>query len=409
MDFLSLKEHLNNFGQAHLLEYYNELDSEQKEILLNQISSIDFSILKDIETYKSLNKTRGQIAPIQTLQINKISQNIETYENIGLDSIKQGKVAALLLAGGQGTRFGCKYPKGMLNIGISKVLYLFEALINNMLSVVKQAGTWFPLYVMTSDKTHSETVDFFKQHNYLGYNKDYIKFFIQDMFPSVDFSGKVLMEDKFRIALSPNGNGGWFSSLVKAGLLEELKNKGVEWLNIFSVDNPLQKICDPLFIGATICNGCDCGAKVVKKSSPDERVGVMCLEDNKPSIVEYYELTNDMQNAKDEKGNYLYNFGVTLNYLFKIEKMEKMANNQLPLHIAEKKISHLSSRGSFVEPTSPNGYKIETLVLDWIHLMDSCLPYEVERNKEFAPIKNSTGTDSLETAQELLKLNDVLI
>lgn len=135
----------------------------------------------------------------------------------------------------------------------------------------------------------------------------------------------------------------------------------------------------------------------------------MCLEDNKPSIVEYYELTNDMRNAKDEDGNYLYDFGVTLNYLFKIEKMEKMANNQIPFHIAEKKISHLSSGGSFVEPISPNGYKIETLVLDWIHLMDSCLPYEVERNKEFAPIKNSTGTDSLETAQELLRINNVLI
>ncbi len=116
-----------------------------------------------------------------------------------------------------------------------------------------------------------------------------------------------------------------------------------------------------------------------------------------------------MRNAKDEDGNYLYNFGVTLNYLFKIEKMEQMANNQLPLHIAEKKIPHLSSEGSFVEPANPNGYKIETLVLDWIHLMDSCLPYEVERNKEFAPIKNSTGIDSLETAQELLRLNNVLI
>lgn len=186
MDFLSLKEYLNEIGQEHLLEYYNELDAEQKEILLNQISSIDISILKEIEIYKSLNKTRGQIAPIETLQFKEISQNKETYENKGLDSIKQCKVAALLLAGGQGTRLGHKYPKGMLNIGISKVLYLFEALINNMLSVIKQAGTWFPLYVMTSDKTHSETVDFFKKHNYFGYNKDYIKFFTQDMFPSVD-------------------------------------------------------------------------------------------------------------------------------------------------------------------------------------------------------------------------------
>lgn len=409
MDFLSLKKYLDKIGQAHLLEYYNELNEEQRDILLNQIIDIDFDMLKNIEEYKSLNSKRGRIAPIKTLQVNEIYQNIESYENKGLDLIKQGKVAALLLAGGQGTRLGHKYPKGMLNIGVSKELYLFEALINNMLSLVKQTDTWIPLYIMTSDKTHLETVDFFNQHDYFGYNKDFIKFFIQDMFPSVDFNGKVFMEDRFKIVLSPNGNGGWFSSLEKAGLVEELKNKGVEWLNIFCVDNPLQKICDPTFIGATIFKGCDCGAKVVKKSTPDERVGVMCLEDNKPSIVEYYELTNEMRNAKYEDGNYLYNFGVILNYIFKIEKMENLMNNQLPLHIAEKKISHLSSGGVFVEPTKPNGYKIETLVLDWIHLMDSCLPYEVERNKEFAPIKNSTGIDSLETAQHLLRLNNVLI
>ena len=168
-----------------------------------------------------------------------------------------------------------------------------------------------------------------------------------------------------------------------------------------------QRIADPVFVGATIEKECAVGAKVVRKNAPDEKVGVMCLEDGKPSIVEYYELTEELMEAKDEKGDPAYNFGVILNYLFRVDALEKLLDGSLPLHIVEKKIPYLDADGNLVKPEQPNGYKFESLVLDMIHQMDSCLPFEVVRNREFAPIKNKTGVDSVESARELLKENGV--
>ena len=227
------------------------------------------------------------------------------------------------------------------------------------------------------------------------------------MAPAADYTGKVYMEEKGKIATSPNGNGGWFVSMAKWGVLDIVKKAGIEWLNIFAVDNVLQRIADPVFVGATILGDAAVGAKVVKKAAPDEKVGVMCLEDGRPSIVEYYELTDELMNAKDENGDPAYNFGVILNYLFKVNDLEEIMNKNMPLHVVEKKIPYINESGELIKPETPNGYKFETLVLDMIHLLDSCLPFEVIRNKEFAPIKNKTGVDSVESARELLKQNGV--
>ena len=185
-----------------------------------------------------------------------------------------------------------------------------------------------------------------------------------------------------------------------------MHSQGIEWINVFAVDNVLQRIADPCFVGATIDKKCVVGAKVVRKAAPDEKVGAMCLEDGKPSIVEYYDMTEELMNAKNEKGEPAYNFGVILNYLFYVPDLEKMMAS-LPLHIVEKKIPYLDENGRLVKPESPNGYKYENLVLDMIHQLDSCLPYEVVREREFAPIKNKTGVDSVESARALLEKNGV--
>ena len=293
--------------------------------------------------------------------------------------------------------------------GINKDLFLFEQLINNLLDVVNQSGAYVPLYIMTSDKNNDDTVAFFEEHNFFGYDKDYVKFFIQSMAPSVDYNGKLYMESTDSLAMSPNGNGGWFTSLIDAGLDKDMESKGIELVNVFAVDNILQRIADPSFVGATILSGADCGSKVVRKCAPDEKVGVMCLEDGRPSIVEYYELTDELMNAKDEKGEPAYNYGVILNYLFKVQDLEKIMAEKMPLHIVEKKIPYLDENGEPVKPEAPNGYKFESLVLDMIHQMDSCLPFEVVRRKEFAPIKNKTGVDSVESARELLTENGVVL
>ena len=176
---------------------------------------------------------------------------------------------------------------------------------------------------------------------------------------------------------------------------------------MFAVDNVLQRIADPVFIGAVLSKNCVVGAKVVRKNAPDEKVGVMCLEDGRPSIVEYYELTEELMNAKNEKGDPAYNFGVILNYLFQESALSEFVEKKLPLHVVEKKIPYLDENGELVKPEAPNGYKFESLVLDMIHQMESCLPFEVVREREFAPIKNKTGVDSVESARELLKKNGV--
>lgn len=393
-------------GQEHLLKYYDELGDGEKECLLAQIEALDLSLLDLIQDgVKEVPK--GRLAPLGAVTLEEIAAKKEIYEAKGIEAVQAGKVGAVLLAGGQGTRLGLDKPKGMLNVGIHKELYLFEQLIDNLMQVVRKTGAWIPLFIMTSEKNNEDTTAFFKANKYFGYNKDYVYFFVQEMAPSVSYGGKIYLEGKGKVSSSPNGNGGWFSSMARAGLLETIEELGVEWLNVFAVDNVLQKIADPVFVGATLDAGCVCGAKVVAKAEPNERVGVLCLEDGKPSIVEYYEMTDEMIHSRDERGLLLYNYGVILNYLFEVKTLTRIMNEYMPTHVVEKKIPYLNENASLVKPEEPNGYKFETLVLDMIHMMDNCLSFEVEREKEFAPIKNRTGVDSLESARELMKVNGI--
>ena len=409
MTYEQIKDILIKHDQLHLLKYYDKLTEEQQANLLAQISSVNWHLLELLQNRQDTETVKGKLEPLGALEVSEIEKRKEEFTQIGIEALKAQKVGAVLLAGGQGTRLGFDKPKGMFNVGITKDLYIFECLIHNLMDVVNQINTWVPLYIMTSDKNHEDTVHFFEEKQYFGYNKDFIRFFKQDMAPSVDFNGKLLMEDKDRLSLSPNGNGGWFHSLQNAGLISHMKELGVEWLTVFAVDNVLQRINDPAYVGAVIASGCDCGGKVVRKADPYERVGVLCLEDGKPSIVEYYEMTDDMIHLRDENGNLLYNFGVILNYMFRLDKLEQIVNKELPVHIVEKKIPYMDETGTFIKPDKPNGYKFEELVLDMIHLMDSCLPYEVVRNHEFAPIKNPTGVDSVESARALLQENGVTL
>ena len=406
MGYQEAYDKLEKYGQLHVLRYYEDLSGYEKEALLEQIENTDFEVLKQCEHKAELNP-RGKITPIEVMQLAEIDAKREEYTKIGLDAIKAGKVGAVLLAGGMGTRLGSDEPKGVYNIGLTKDVFIFQRLIENLMDVVRQANAWIPLYVMTSDKNHNTTTEFFREKEYFGYNPDYVTFFMQDMAPASDYNGKVYMEEKYKMSTSPNGNGGWFLSMMKWGVVDKIKAAGVEWLNVFAVDNVLQRIADPCFVGATIATDSAVGAKVVRKNAPDEKVGAMCLEDGRPSIVEYYEMTQELMDAKDAKGEPAYNFGVILNYLFREKDLEEIAAKKLPLHIVEKKIPYLNEDGRAVKPESPNGYKFEQLVLDMIHELDSCLPYEVVRNYEFAPIKNKTGVDSVESARALCKENGI--
>ena len=407
MNLEEAKKKLETFGQEHVLKYYDELTEAEKQELLTQIDETDFAVL---ENCKNLGKSegRGEFSPLAAMQVSEIEKRRDEFASAGIKALKEGKVAACLLAGGMGTRLGSDNPKGMYDIGLTKPVFIFQRIIENLLDTVKQAdGSYIRLFIMTSEKNNDATIGFLKEHNFFGYPEEKITFFKQDMAPSSDYNGKVYMEGKGRISTSPNGNAGWYASMLKAGLRDLIQKEGIEWIDIFAVDNVLQRIADPCFVGATLLSGVTCGAKVVRKNAPDEKVGVMCLEDGKPSIVEYYELSQEMMDAKDENGDPAYNYGVILNYLFNEKALYEIAKNTLPLHVVEKKIPYIDENANLVKPEAPNGCKFEQLVLDMIHELPTCLPYEVVREKEFAPIKNKEGVDSVESARELCKANGI--
>ncbi|MGB4090470.1 MAG: UDPGP type 1 family protein [Ruminococcus flavefaciens] len=389
--------------QSHVMRYMDELTADEKKNLVDQIDSLDLSVLG----VDAAEEERGKFEPLFATTLEEIESNREHYKEVGLQAIREGKVGAVLLAGGQGSRLGFDKPKGTFNIGVDRDLYIFECLINNLMEVVKEAHTWVPLFVMTSVDNKKDTIDFFREHNYFGYSDDNVWFFAQEQLPTVDTNGKLMLADKGKILTAPNGNGGWYASMEKTGMLKILRDSKIKWLNVFAVDNVLQRIADPCFLGAVIDSGKVSGAKVVAKADPDEKVGVLCLEDGRPSIVEYYEMTDEMRTRREENGMLSYNYGVILNYLFRVDKLNKTLKVKLPLHRAFKKIKYLNENGEIVTPDEPNAYKFETLALDMVKLQDNCLAYEVDRKKEFAPVKNKTGVDSVDSARELLRYNGV--
>lgn len=408
-NFPAMKERicarLSALGQTHISDYLEQLNDTAQETMLRQIDTLDLSILDP----ECADEKRGSFAPLYATTLGEIAQNRARFTETGLAAIRAGKVGAVLLGGGQGTRLGCEHAKGMVDIGITRELFIFECLMNNLKRVTDQAGAYVPLFIMTSAENHDETQAFFAEKNYFGYSKEHIRFFRQEQLPTVDPEGRLMFSAPGVISTAPNGNGGWYASMENTGMLRELRKSQIEWLNVFAVDNVLQAIADPCFIGAVIESGNVSGAKVVAKAAPDEKVGVLCLEDGRPSIVEYYEMTEEMRTRREPDGTLSYRFGVILNYLFRVDELENTLAYKMPLHKVFKKIRYMDENGNTVRPEAPNAYKFETLALDLVKLQKNCLAYEIEREKEFAPIKNQTGVDSVETARELLRRNGITL
>ena len=408
-NFPAMKERicarLSALGQTHISDYLEQLNGTAQETMLRQIDTLDLSILDP----ECADEKRGSFAPLYATTLAEIEKNRARFTETGLAAIRAGKVGAVLLGGGQGTRLGCEHAKGMVDIGITRELFIFECLMNNLKRVTDQAGAYVPLFIMTSVENHDETQAFFAEKNYFGYSREHIRFFRQEQLPTVDPEGRLMFSAPGVISTAPNGNGGWYASMENTGMLRELRKSQIEWLNVFAVDNVLQSIADPCFIGAVIESGNVSGAKVVAKAAPDEKVGVLCLEDGRPSIVEYYEMTEEMRTRREPDGTLSYRFGVILNYLSRVDELENTLAYKMPLHKVFKKIRYMDENGKTVRPEAPNAYKFETLALDLVKLQKNCLAYEIERGKEFAPIKNQTGVDSVETARELLCRNGITL
>lgn len=399
---------LNEHGQSDLLKDYDKYSAGEKVKLLRQIASIDWDLINLIK--QGANKRPlGVLTPPKACELKEIEDNRTRFKDMGQFLIRAGKVGVVLLAGGMGTRLGFGKPKGELNVGLKRQLFVYECLIKNLLDVVSDARAYVPLYIMTNDDYREGSEQFLKDHKFFGYPKEMITFFTQENNVCVDLKGRLFFDKPGHLACSPDGNGGWFKSMDKADLIYDLNQKGIEWLNVFSVDNVLQRMADPVFLGAVALGGYDSGAKAVRKVDVFEKVGVFCHEDGHPSVVEYYEMDDVTKGLRDENGELTYRFGVTLNYVFSVKKLKEVLDAKFPVHFAKKKIPYMDEEGKTVIPKEPNGYKFETLAADMVGMMDDCLCYEIVRAREFAPIKNATGPDSIDTARKLLEENGVVL
>lgn len=409
MEYAEALEKLKRYGQEHVLAWYDTLSPEEKTALLREVEATDLDPVLGFRAALAPRAEGEKIEPLAAMELPEIEAGRDRFTARGLEAIRSRKLAAVLLAGGQGTRLGVDKSKGLVDIGLTRPLYIFECLFRNLMEVTSLAGCSIPLYIMTSAINDGAIRDFLREKDYFGYPEKEVRFFQQETCPAVDPEGKILMGSRSAMFMAPNGNGGWFKSMARAGITEELRREGIEWLNAFAVDNVLQRIADPCFLGAVLEKGCVSGSKVIRKAAPDEKVGVMCRRNGRASVVEYYELTPEMRVQRTAAGDLAYNFGVILNYLFRVDILGRFLEEKPILHLAKKKVPCLNAAGEVIQPETENGYKLETLILDLVEKMDSCLPFEVVREQEFAPIKNKTGVDSIESARKLLEQNGVVL
>lgn len=395
---------LKKYGQEHLLCRYKCLDDEKKEKIINQIKNIDFDQVIDLFniTSKSVKDPSGEVTSIEYVDKSKLTpEQYKKYYDIGKKEIEAGKYAVVTMAGGQGTRLGYVAPKGTFKIGGGVEKSLFEALSDT----IKEARTKFnakiPWYIMTSRENNNATEKFFEKNDFFGLPYEDVKFFKQGELPMLDTNGKLMLDEAGLIKLAADGHGGVFESLVKNGYLDDMKTRGIEWIFISGVDNVLAGLVDPIALGLAITEGSQATGKSVVKRSPDENVGVFCKKNGKPSVIEYTEITEQMANARDDKGELLYGESHILTNLFNIKALENIAHNKLPYHKAFKKAKYMNENGEIIKPEKPNAFKYESFIFDAFERMDKMSILRVKREDEFAPLKNAEGNDSPDTARQL--------
>lgn len=399
-----VNELLTKYHQEHLLTVYNNLDKEKQEKLLNQILAIDFEQMEKL--YQS-TKIKPEfkdckIEPIAYVEKDKLPFNEkEDYLKIGEEKIKQGKLAVVTMAGGQGTRLGHKGPKGTFDLGLSSHKSIFEILCDTLKEAKAKYQARIPWYLMTSIENNYDTVKFFEKNNYFGYPKEEIKFFIQGELPMLSEEGKILLTEEGLVKQAADGHGGIFEAMHKDGVVKDMLEKGIEWVFIGGVDNVLVKMVDPILMGLAEKNHALAAGKSVVKANPQERVGVFCKKNGRPSVIEYTEITEKMANARDEQGELLYGESHILCNLFNIKAITQIGENKLPYHQAHKKATYLNEKGEIIVPEKPNAYKFEAFIFDSFERLDNMAIMRVRREEEFAPVKNAEGVDSPETARKL--------
>ncbi|MFW6065774.1 MAG: UTP--glucose-1-phosphate uridylyltransferase, partial [Planctomycetota bacterium] len=319
----------------------------------------------------------------------------------GEELIAEGKVAAFVVAGGQGTRLGYDGPKGCLEVTPVAHKPLFKVFAEQILAAGRRAGVRIPWYIMTSPKNDVVTRAFFRQHNYFGLNSEDVFFLVQGQMPAFDFEGNILLAEKDRLAMSPNGHGGSLQAMRDSGALDDMAERGVEYISYFQVDNPLVKCIDPEFIGLHATRGAEMSAKAVSKRDPLEKLGNFCVIDGRVHVIEYSDLPEDLARQTTEDGRLRFSAGSIAIHVFSrsfVERLTAGGRCELPYHRAEKVVPHLDAEGNKVEPSEPNAVKLEMFVFDALPPAKETVILETLRDKEFSPVKNASGEDSLTTA-----------
>ena len=396
---------LKEYGQNHIVNILEKLDETKKQELIEQINKIDFHQMMELyqNTKKEIKFKEGKIEPVPYLDKAKLTkEQREEFDKLGEEVVKNNQYAVVTMAGGQGTRLGHTGPKGTFKLDVyGKGKYLFEILADNLQEANKKYGVVINWYIMTSKENNADTVEFLEKNNYFGYDKNKVTIFKQSELPLVNTEGKFLVNKEYKIKEASDGNGGTYSSLRASGCLADMKEKGIKWIFIGSVDNALLKMIDVTLLGMAVKKGVQIASKSVAKANPQERVGVFCKMNNHPKFIDYTELPEKMAEEVDSDGELKYGESHIMCNLYTIDAIEKISKEPLIYHTAFKKNSYIDENGKEVIPTEKNCYKFEAFIFDAFTFFDDIAILRGKREEDFAPVKNKEGVDSPKTAKEL--------
>ncbi len=409
----SLHRLLAEHGQEHVLQFWGELNADQQEQLESQINDLDFAVLDKLAaghgTKTDFASIASRAAPPPAVRSDGTGAawTVSEAKRRGEAALRAGEVAAVLVAGGQGTRLGFDQPKGMFRIGPVSGRTLFQFFADRLLAVGDAYGVQIPWYIMTSDATDTETREYFQREHYLGLDPGNVRIFKQGTMPAVDAaSGKLLLAQKHSLALSPDGHGGTVGALARHGCLGDAAARGIKHLAYFQVDNPLVTLCDPTLIGHHLMSDSEMTTQVVRKRYPMEKVGNVVDVDGKVQIIEYSDLPQEAAEATDDDGQIRLWAGNIAVHVIDLDFLQRMSRSAdaLPFHRANKKVAYVNESGETVEPVEPNAIKFERFIFDLLPTAKHAFVVEALPRESFAPVKNANGAsaDTPELAKQAI-------
>ena len=401
-------EIVKKYNQEHLLKYIDLISTnEGKNNLINDIENIDFEKLNRLFALSNQNfKNSMKTVMLEHIRVFDKSRFSDEENNeilkIGEDIIANNQYAVVTMAGEQGTRLGHKGPKGTFILNVKpEPKSLFQIIAENLIKANNKYGIILNWYIMTSTENNDETVKYFEDNNYFGYNSENVKFFKQGNLPLLSEDGKLVINSEYRIKYAASGNGTIYQAMLNDGVIDDMKRKGIKWVFIGSVDNALLNMVDPMLLGLTKKRGTEIASKTIVKNSPYEKVGVFCKKNGKPGVIEYSEIPETLIEEVDENGELMYGESHIMCNLYTLDAIEKIANVELPYHSAHKKVDFMQEDGNMFYAKEANGYKYEAFIFDGFELFDDITLYRGKREEDFAPVKNAEGVDSPETATKL--------